>query len=226
MSDLVRVSNLKFSYPGHSRPVLDIPEFSLKSKERVFLLGPSGSGKSTFLEILAGVLTGEGDVQVMGQSLGSLAPHDRDRFRGSHLGYIFQNFNLIPYLSIRDNIELPIRLNPERRARLKKGLGAEIAFLAGKLGIENLLDRKVGELSVGQQQRVAAARALIGAPSLILADEPTSALDHDHRRRFIELLFEVCEAEGAGVLFVSHDRSLRELFDRQVELAELNRVKA
>lgn len=224
---LIEISKLKFSYREDLPPVLDIPEFSMSAGERVFLLGPSGSGKSTLLEILSGVLVPrEGEIRVSGRSLGTLSPAERDRFRGTHLGYVFQSFNLIPYLSIRENIGLPARLNPARRARVRGDLETEIVRLAARLGLEPFLDRRVGELSVGQQQRVAAARALLGSPELILADEPTSALDFDHREKFIRLLFETAVESGSGVLFVSHDRSLRDLFDRSLDLAAINRAGA
>jgi putative ABC transport system ATP-binding protein len=225
MKNLVEITKLKFRY-GPDRPwILDLDRFEMREREKVFLLGPSGSGKSTLLEILSGVLAPtEGDVKVRDVSLPSLSAAERDHFRGTYLGYVFQSFNLIPYLSIRENIELPLLLNPARRARLKSDSDREVEMLANQLGLGGFLERKVTELSVGQQQRVAAARALIGSPSLILADEPTSALDADHRQKFIELLFESATESGAGILFVSHDRSLQGLFDRVVSLADVNRV--
>jgi putative ABC transport system ATP-binding protein len=206
--------------------VLDIPRLEIARGEKVFVYGPSGSGKTTLLGLLAGVLPPqEGSIQVLGRKLGEMGSSARDAFRGSHLGYIFQMFNLIPYLSVRDNILLSSDLNRERRMRLEgKGGNKSVLALAKSLGIDGLLDRPVTRLSVGQQQRVAAARALLGSPELIVADEPTSALDYDHRERFLELLFAECAKTHATVLFVSHDRQLESLFDRSLSLKEIHRA--
>ena len=221
----VALENVRFSYNG-SRPVVDIPALSISAGERVFLYGPSGSGKTTLLSLIAGVLAPQdGKVSVLDSDLTRLPSARRDAFRGSHIGYIFQLFNLIPYLGVFDNLALPCRLHEARRARLgSMDLHEAVRRLAGHLGIEPLLAESVLNLSVGQQQRVAAARALIGAPELVLADEPTSALDSDHRERFIELLFETSREAGSTLVFVSHDRSLMPLFDRTISLPELNRA--
>ena len=218
----IDVEALCFAYRA-GPPVLDIPTLSVERGERVFLFGPSGSGKTTLLGILAGVLRADaGSVRVLGQDLGALSGARRDRFRAAHLGYIFQMFNLIPYLSVRENITLPCRLSRERRARLGgTSPDAAAADLARRLEIAEWEHTPVTQLSVGQQQRVAAARALIGAPELVIADEPTSALDTDRRERFLELLFEQCAERGTTLLFVSHDRQLAPLFDRELSLPEL-----
>jgi len=221
----VDLSNLTFHYrPG--KTILDIPALSIASGERVFVFGPSGSGKTTLLGILAGVLRAtSGGVSVLGRDLMAMSPAQRDGFRGSHVGYIFQLFNLIPYLNVEENITLPCRLSAERRARLGgKSMGAAAREVAERLGIAGLLAERVTELSVGQQQRVAAARSLIGTPELVIADEPTSSLDHDHRERFIQLLFEATRAAGSTLIFVSHDRTLQPMFDRAVALDEVNRA--
>lgn len=229
----IEINQLKFAYirgrrASETAPViLDIERLQLASGERVFLHGPSGSGKTTLLGLLGGVLAapGPGQIQVLGQDLAAMSGPRRDAFRGSHLGYIFQMFNLIPYLNVEENIVLPCRLNPERRARLNgRGLKDAARELADHLGIAEYLEQPVTRLSVGQQQRVAAARALIGSPEIIIADEPTSALDADRREKFIELLFRNCEESKATVLFVSHDRALLPLFDRGVSLPEINRA--
>lgn len=223
MSAVIEIQDLKFRYEASGPDVLSLSKLTVQQGERVFLLGPSGSGKSTFLEILSGVLlpTSATKLEVCGENLLVMNPSQRDFFRGSHLGYIFQSFNLIPYLSVRDNIQLPLFLNRARSIRLKKSLNEETQHLTHRLGISELLDRSVAQLSVGQQQRVAAARALMGRPSLILADEPTSALDFDAREKFIELLFECCAESSASVLFVSHDRTLEKLFHRSLNLLDL-----
>lgn len=220
---LVHLSQIEFSYPGATLPTLRIPEFKVEAGERIFLFGPSGTGKSTFLEILAGVLVPQmGEVCLLDRKIHEMSPADRDHFRADHIGYIFQSFNLIPYLNVQENIELPLHFSSVRRSRLKQpSVAAEVRRLAEGLGIEELLTRRVTELSVGQQQRVAVARALIGAPELILADEPTSALDMDHRSRFLKLLFSMAKEAGTTVLFVSHDRSIQDLFSRALALEAL-----
>ena len=223
---IVSISNLSFAWtPGNE--VLDISDFQLKAGERLFLRGASGSGKSTLLGIIAGVLeAGSGEVIVLGQDLATLEPAARDRLRADHLGVIFQMFNLVPYLSVIGNVTLPLRFSPKRRAAINGNEDDEARRLLSRLGLtdETLLARRVSDLSVGQQQRVAAARALIGGPEIVIADEPTSALDADARDQFIDLLSEEARRAGAALLFVSHDAGLATHFDRAVDLGEINRA--
>lgn len=220
----VLLENLRFAY-RRGRPVLDIECLEVPSGERVFLHGPSGSGKTTLLGLLTGVLRADaGVVRILGTDLSTLSGSRRDAFRGESLGYIFQMFNLIPYLTALDNIILPCRVSPARRARVRGSLEDEARRLAGRLEIASLLDARPGELSVGQQQRVAAARALMGRPRLVVADEPTSALDTDRRDLFLDLLFDSCREAGATLLFVSHDRTLEPRFDRGLSLTAVNRA--
>ena len=221
----VSLHEVRFAYRGGA-PVLDIPALHIARGERVFLHGPSGSGKTTLLGLIAGVLTPTaGKLQVLGSELGSMGSAERDRFRAAHVGYVFQMFNLIPYLSVRDNITLPVRLSSARRARLNGAdADAEAQRLAAGLEIEPLLSQPVTALSVGQQQRVAVARALIGSPELIVCDEPTSALDTDRRDRFLQLLFASIERTGSTLVFVSHDLSLAVRFGRTIALPKVNRA--
>jgi len=222
----IQIEDLRFAWKG-AEPVLDVPAFTLARGERLFLRGPSGSGKSTLLGVIAGVLVADaGRVNVLGQELGSLSSAARDRMRADHLGVIFQMFNLVPYLSVVGNVTLPLKFSGRRRRIVGGDADEEARRLLGRLGLtdEALLARRVSDLSVGQQQRVAAARALIGGPEIVIADEPTSALDSDARDRFIELLSEEAARTGAALLFVSHDASLARLFDRAVDLAEINRA--
>lgn len=222
---VIHVKDLSFAYrAGHS--VLKIPEFRVSSGEKIFLFGPSGSGKTTFLSQLTGVLTPQGGaVHVLGSLISGLTEARRDRFRGEHIGYIFQMLNLIPYLNVRENIELPCRIHRRRRERVGAlKLLESVERICSHLGIDHLLEKRVTELSVGQQQRVAAARALLGRPEIIIADEPTSALDTDLREDFLRLLFKECADAGSTLIFVSHDRSLAPLFDRNVSLPEINHV--
>lgn len=224
--DLIKISDLGFKYEGQQKNTLTIPEFSVVKGEELFLYGPSGTGKTTLLEILAGVLKPtSGTVEILGQDMAKLSDSQRDAFRAEHMGYVFQSFNLIPYLNVRENIELPLHLSSARKARLG-GVDNELVVraLCGNLGIADMLDKRVTELSVGQQQRVAVARALLGKPDLLLADEPTSALDSDHREKFLKLLFELADLYGTTVVFVSHDRSIEKLFTRAISLDSINRV--
>ena len=225
---LIELSDLGFSWPGHPQ-LLDIPVFRLEAGETLFLKGPSGSGKTTLLGLLGGVQKpGRGSIRLLGQELTELSAGARDRFRVDHTGYIFQQFNLLPFLSVRENVELPCHFSKLRASRAKQrhgSVGQAAEALLAHLGLhKDLLERRADALSIGQQQRVAAARALIGQPELVIADEPTSALDADAREAFLKLLFAECREAGASLLFVSHDQSLAPLFDRHLSLAELNRA--
>lgn len=228
-SALIHLSNVGFAWPGQPE-LLDIDSFTLLRGESLFLKGPSGSGKTTLLGLLGGVQKPQrGRIELLGQELSQLSAGVRDRFRVDHTGYVFQQFNLLPFLSVRENVELPCHFSKLRanRAVQRHGSVAEATrALLAHLGLQQaeLLQRRAGELSIGQQQRVAAARALIGQPELVIADEPTSALDTDAREAFLELLFAECRDAGSSLLFVSHDQSLARLFDRNLSLAELNRA--
>lgn len=226
---VVDISSLHFGWSARQL-VLDIPTLQIQRGERVFIRGPSGSGKSTLLSLVAGVTAADrGSVRVLGQDLSQLGAAARDHFRSDHIGFIFQMFNLIPYLSVVENITLPCRFSSRRRnraLRTAKTLEDEAVRLLSHLdmGHADLLSRPVTELSVGQQQRVAAARALIGGPELVIADEPTSALDADLRNAFVDLLFRECADEQATLLFVSHDSSLAGPFDRTLEFDDFNQA--
>ena len=225
---VIAIRDLAFRWRADRPPVLTLDRLEIRPGERVFIEGPSGSGKTTLLGLLAGVLqVSGGTLDVLGRPLHRLGAVERDRFRADHVGYVFQLFNLIPYLSMVENVALPCRFSRRRRTRaLARGndLAAEAGRLLDHLGLSDpaLRTRPVTELSVGQQQRVAAARALMGAPELLIADEPTSALDADRREAFIQLLFRECQAAGLTLIFVSHDASLEGLFDRTLRLAEIN----
>ena len=226
---VIDVKDLVFRWRPDAPAVLSIDALQVAPGDCLFIKGPSGSGKSTLLSLLSGVTTAvAGSVRVMGQELGRLGGVQRDHFRADHIGYIFQMFNLIPYLSVVDNVMLPCRFSARRRANaLERGkdLEAEARRLLQHLDMDHpdLHRRAVTTLSVGQQQRVAAARALMGSPELLIADEPTSSLDADRRESFIRLLFDECRGVGATLIFVSHDASLEHLFDRTIDLAEINR---
>ncbi|WP_282170051.1 ABC transporter ATP-binding protein [Ruegeria atlantica] len=224
----VELKSLVFRWPGQPDPVLSVDSFDLEAGESVFMRGPSGSGKTTLLSAIAGVIdVPQSAVRVAGTDVGALAGGDRDRFRVDHLGIVFQVFNLLPWLSALENTLLPCRFSAQRRNRSGPDPKATATRLLSELGLEDaeLINRPASALSVGQQQRVAAARALIGAPEVVLADEPTSALDEEAKGTFVQLLLKECKASGASLLFVSHDRSLEKHFDRSVDLPMLNAGK-
>ncbi|WP_423162292.1 ATP-binding cassette domain-containing protein [Stenotrophomonas maltophilia] len=219
---VIALEDVQFGYA--TRLVLDIPQLQIEQGSSVLLRGVSGGGKSTLLGLLAGVLLpGRGRVEVAGHALQMMRGPARDRFRADHLGVIFQQFNLLPFLSVRDNIALGLRFSPVRSERISGPLDAEIARLLQALQLNpELMQRRAGTLSVGQQQRVAAARALIGRPAVLLADEPTSALDRQAATAFLQLMSAQCRAAGTTVLVVSHDESLQPLFDRTIALSQIN----
>jgi putative ABC transport system ATP-binding protein len=219
---LIEVNGLRYRWPRSQADTLAIAHFSLQPGETVFLRGPSGSGKSTLLSLLAGVLLArEGRVALIGRDWREMSGPARDAWRAQHVGYIFQQFNLLPYRSAFENAMLPLRFSPARAARAPDARNRVAAMLAQMGLAEADWLRPAGELSVGQQQRVAAVRALIGEPALVVADEPTSALDEALRDQFMTLLLSAVRQAGSGLLFVSHDARLGAHFDRQLDLAEL-----
>ena len=225
----VDVSGLCFSWNGHD-PLLEIDCLQIKRGERIFIEGPSGCGKSTLLSLIAGVVTPQkGTITINGTLISALNGADRDRFRADHIGFIYQMFNLIPYLSVVENVTLPCRFSLRRREKAadrSSSFKAEAMRLLKSLGLDgaSVIKKPANELSVGQQQRVAAARALIGAPEIIIADEPTSSLDTDYRKAFIRLLFQECDPKETTLIFVSHDTILANLFDRTIRLADINKI--
>ena len=228
ITPIIELKDLTIAWPKQAT-LLDIDEFRLDPEQSLFLKGPSGSGKTTLLGLLGGVqLAQSGSIHLLGQDLSQLRASARDRFRVDHSGFIFQQFNLLPFLSVLDNVLLPCQFSKLRQQRAIERHGsiqAAAHALLTQLGLSDHLHQQLaGELSIGQQQRVAAARALIGQPKLVIADEPTSALDADSREAFLELLFAECTAAGASLLFVSHDQSLAKLFDRSIDLSQLNRA--
>lgn len=227
MNDLLTLSSLGYQWPGSAQPVLQIDHLSVQAGERLFVIGPSGCGKTTLLSLIAGIASPQvGEIVFQGERVSSWRPSQRDRLRADQFGIVFQLFNLLPYLSVLDNVLLTARFSALRRQRATQLSGsprAEAQRLLERLGLSSTFwQRRATALSVGQQQRVAVARALFGRPALLLADEPTSALDSEHRDRFISLLTEECQAAGTALLFVSHDISLSHHFSRVVDLATLN----
>jgi putative ABC transport system ATP-binding protein len=219
---ILQLKDVRYRWPGQASFGLHVPDLTLARSETVLLLGESGSGKSTLLSLICGtILAGVGRVCVAGTDIAALSAGRRDRFRAEQIGLIFQQFNLLPFASVQDNILLPLRFAPERRKRLSDP-NAEATRLCHDLGLpEGMMTVKAGTLSVGQQQRVAAARALIGMPPLIIADEPTSSLDAATQATFLELLFAQSRAHGTTLLMVSHDARLSSQFDRVIQMSNI-----
>jgi len=223
---MLAVEDLRFRWPRATADCLAIGHLELAAGEALFLRGPSGCGKSTLLSLVAGVLAPSGGrISLLGHDWTAMPPSQRDRVRADSIGYIFQQFNLLPYLSVLDNVLLPCRLSASRSSRASNdGTPADAArTLLLRMGLgEGLWHRKAAELSVGQQQRVAAARALIGRPALVIADEPTSALDEELQGSFMQVLMGSCRDAGSALLLVSHDTRLAAAFDRSLDLRTIN----
>lgn len=216
----IDLKQCKFSYKNSDKAVINIQDLVIASGEKVFLYGPSGHGKSTLLNLTAGVLkANSGEVMVLGHNLTKLSQTKRDHLRGEKIGYIFQIFNLIPYLSVKENITLPCIINKKRTAA---DFDLQAEELIDSLGLREHINKPVTDLSIGQQQRVACARALIGNPQMIIADEPTSSLDEKNTREFMELLMREQEKKKFTLLFVSHDERLKSYFTRSISLPEIN----
>ena len=226
----LELSKIEFQWNENHPTLLNIDSLSLNRGEKLFIHGPSGCGKSTLLNLITGVLSPtSGEINILGKNLFSLSQKNRDQFRVDHIGIIFQQFNLIPYLSVFENISLPCAFSWKRKEMLSiqnRNVFEESLRLLSSLGLkdENIISQNVTELSTGQQQRVAAARALIGSPEMIVADEPTSALDQDTKQGFLELLFKEAQNSNSAVLFVSHDLTLSKFFDRTISFDVMNHI--
>ena len=217
------INDLRFTWPGAVGFGLSVDAFTLPRGERTLLLGASGSGKSTLLSLICGIAApSAGKIEVDGTDIARLSRRRRDRFRAENIGIVFQQFNLLPYATALDNALLPLRFAPKRRARIDDEQ-AEALRVAAALGLDKaqMTSGSAGSLSVGQQQRVAVVRALIGAPGLIVADEPTSALDASAQAAFLDTLFTHVDAAGASLLMVSHDERLADRFDRTIRLEDI-----
>ena len=217
----IQLQNVRYTYPGKlGKLVLNINSWSVSAGEQVFVHGPSGGGKSTLLNLLSGMLQADtGEVSVMGQRLDKISSRQRDRFRADHIGYIFQQFNLIPYLDAIDNIELAQQFAKENQSSTLKN---DIKSLLSSFHIGSSdWHKPVAKLSIGQQQRIAIARAMINKPELLIADEPTSSLDQDNRDNFMAELKAMVTEHNTTLLFVSHDMSLAKYFNRIDALADI-----
>ena len=221
---VIELNNVEFTWPEEDTTTLLIDSFSVSPGESVLLEGRSGSGKSTLLSLISGIqVVDRGTLSIRSEELKSLSAEERDVFRGDHIGFIFQQFNLLPYLSVRDNILSPLMFSGAKRDREKRNHDQRVEELLGHLSLDVDPHKSVRQLSIGQQQRVAVARALIGEPEIIIADEPTSALDRSTKEDFIGHLFEEVQRLGATLIFVSHEEQLVSMFPRVENMNDLNR---
>ena len=206
---------------GARVPVVDVAEFRLEAGEQLALRGESGSGKTTFLNLVAGILAADsGVVAIDGAEMTALPEAGRDRLRAAKLGYIFQTFNLLQGFTVLENVLLGMSFGPRGADR------AHAREMLGRVGLGHRLDHFPRQLSTGQQQRVAVARALANHPKLVLADEPTGNLDHRNAREALALIREVCREQGAALLLVSHDEEVLGRFELRRDFADLNRPAA
>jgi len=239
----VLVESLVFSYVS-DKPIIDINKWRLNKSEHVFLYGPSGCGKSTLLNLLSGILAPQqGTVSILNTDITTLKPSKRDRFRAQHIGVVFQQFNLIPYLSVLDNIRLAMYFangDVDKESANEENANAQstynnsthiknatkqeriVSMLQALQLPKDCIQQKASELSVGQQQRVAIARALINKPDVLIVDEPTSALDASAKNAFMKVLVETVTSSNAALIFVSHDQSLASHFKRVESLTDIN----
>jgi len=218
---VIAINDLKVQFLADSAPftVLDIPAWQVADGEQVAIFGPSGSGKSTLLHVLAGMLPADaGSVAVCGKEITGMSESGRDRFRAEHVGYIFQNFNLLQGYTALENVLMGLVFSPHPPQH-----GTAEALLE-ELGLSHRLKHYPGQLSLGEQQRVAIARALVKRPELILADEPTGSLDPRHTRGVVDKLREVCSTHGCSLVVVSHQNEVVSAFEQRVSFLELNRA--
>ncbi|MDH3887529.1 MAG: ABC transporter ATP-binding protein [Gammaproteobacteria bacterium] len=212
---MIEIDSLEFAYPDAGFH-LRIPGFSITKGEKVAVIGPSGSGKTTLLNLVAGILVpGQGRVHCAGTEVSALADAARRDFRISSIGFVFQDFELLDYLNVLDNILHPYRIT--QALHLTAAVRARAESLAGQLGIADKLRRGVEQLSQGEKQRVAICRALLPGPQLVLADEATGNLDPHNKGHILELLFEAVAMHEATLLAVTHDHELLPQFDRVVD---------
>ncbi len=220
--EVIDLDGVRFRWPGQTSDTVSIDELHLNEGDHLFVRGSSGSGKTTLLNLLCGVHTpSTGTIRLLGTDLATLSAGRRDQFRADHIGVVFQQFNLLPYLSTLENVTLACSFSGRKRSRAAESTDVNTSArqLLNALNLApELHSAPVSKLSVGQQQRVAVARALIGGPEILIADEPTSALDADNRDSFMDLLFRETEAKGCTLVFVSHDPQLAERFDLSIEL--------
>ncbi|MEE8477865.1 MAG: ABC transporter ATP-binding protein, partial [Gemmatimonadales bacterium] len=219
---MISISNLEFNYPsGDFR--LSIPDLTIGEGETVAFIGPSGSGKTTLLNLIAGIVApGRGTVITAGSAIHSMSDRERRAFRVRRVGLVFQEFELLEYLSVLDNILLPYRISPA--LELTAAVRQRAVALAGEVGMASLLHRYPERLSQGERQRVAVCRAVLPQPGLILADEPTGNLDPANKTKVLDILFRFAEVQRSTLVAVTHDHDLLDRFDRAIDFKTYQRT--
>ena len=219
---IIKIESLNFYWSKKSNFKIFVPSLEIKKGEKVLLLGESGSGKTTLLSLICGFLNPlSGSISINGNTINKLSSKTKDEYRADNIGIIFQQFNLLPYANVVDNVLLPLYFSQARSKNIVNKRAAALELFKQLRLPDDIAQYKASNLSVGQQQRVAVARALIGNPSLIIADEPTSSLDTNAQQFFLDLMFKQISENNSTLLMVSHDKSLSNRFDRQININEI-----
>ena len=220
--NIIKIDSVRFYWSKKSNFKIFIQNLEIKKGEKVLLLGESGSGKTTLLSLLCGFLNPlSGTISINGNEINKLSSKSKDEYRADNIGIIFQQFNLLPYAGVIDNILLPLYFSKVRSNSIIDPQETALQLCKQLRLPDDINDYKANRLSVGQQQRVAVARALIGNPSLIIADEPTSSIDTEAQQIFLDLMFEQIYKNKSTLLMVSHDKSLSSRFDRLIDINEV-----
>lgn len=219
---IVKIESLRFQWSKNNNFKIFVPKLEVGRGKKVLFLGESGSGKTTLLSLICGFLEPlSGSISINDKIISDLTSTNKDAYRSDNIGIIFQQFNLLPYANVIDNIILPLYFSKQRSKKVENKINAAMN-LCGQLRLpESILNQKASNLSVGQQQRVAVARALIGSPSIIVADEPTSSLDTEAQELFLDLMFDQISKNSSTLLMVSHDKSLTNYFDQVIDINEI-----
>ena len=219
---IIKIDSVRFYWSKKSNFKIFVPNLEIKKGEKVLLLGESGSGKTTLLSLMCGFLNPlSGNISINGNTINQLSSKTRDEYRADNIGIIFQQFNLLPYANVVDNVLLPLYFSKVRSSNVSNKKEKVIELFKQLRLPDDIAQFRASSLSMGQQQRVAVARALIGNPSLIIADEPTSSLDADAQKIFLNLMFEQISENNSTLLMVSHDKSLSNQFDRLIDINEI-----
>ena len=219
---IVKIESLRFQWSKNNNFKIFVPKLEVGRGKKVLFLGESGSGKTTLLSLICGFLEPlSGSIYINDKIISDLTSTNKDKYRSDNIGIIFQQFNLLPYANVIDNIILPLYFSKQRSKKVENKINAAMNLCDQLRLPESILNQKASNLSVGQQQRVAVARALIGSPSIIVADEPTSSLDTEAQELFLDLMFDQISKNSSTLLMVSHDKSLTNYFDQVIDINEI-----
>ena len=219
---IVKIESLRFQWSKNNNFKIFVPKLEVGRGKKVLFLGESGSGKTTLLSLICGFLEPlSGSISINDKIISDLTSTNKDAYRSDNIGIIFQQFNLLPYANVIDNIILPLYFSKQRSKKVENKTNAAMTLCDQLRLPESILNQKASNLSVGQQQRVAVARALIGSPSIIVADEPTSSLDTEAQELFLDLMFDQISKNSSTLLMVSHDKSLTNYFDQVIDINEI-----